>query len=460
MEKDSGINWHCDNCKALLNSQSGFNSHANFWKCEACGHQNCISDNKVVQVRKIYKCPVCRYTLSDQSKIIDKGVFNCERCGIELYKIDDEIKVNYECPYCDGKLYDQYWFNEYPEYKCSHCNTELFKENNVYKILYKCPNCNEKLNQQYAFKGAGKCICSNCQSKLYKKDNKYDIYYECPSCKKVLNDQPYFTQQSFWDCPNCSCELEKSGSKYIKVENFANKKEEKEELESIEVHEYRPVNYDYIRIEKPTLRNSFTKESFIKKTKQLLIILPVMLLLGLAIFTYYEYKSLIPIGYSSRDLIGEDYTNVIEKLKESGFTDIETEKIVDLSLEDVNQNNKVSDVKIWFVKSFSEKTKLPSNFTVTITYHSLENVVPPYSSKEVKGMNYKEVIKVFKNAGFINVEAKKDYDLSLGWFGKDGEVKSVMIGDSKKFSKDDGFNPAEKVVITYHAWKKDKLKGD
>ena len=38
-----GIDWYCDHCGALLNSQKNFDDHKYVWKCKECGFKNSIS---------------------------------------------------------------------------------------------------------------------------------------------------------------------------------------------------------------------------------------------------------------------------------------------------------------------------------------------------------------------------------------------------------------------------------
>lgn len=38
-----GIDWYCDHCGALLNSQKNFDDHKYVWKCRECGYKNSIS---------------------------------------------------------------------------------------------------------------------------------------------------------------------------------------------------------------------------------------------------------------------------------------------------------------------------------------------------------------------------------------------------------------------------------
>lgn len=42
-----GINWYCDHCGALLNTQRKFDDHKYIWKCTECGFKNSISWNNI-----------------------------------------------------------------------------------------------------------------------------------------------------------------------------------------------------------------------------------------------------------------------------------------------------------------------------------------------------------------------------------------------------------------------------
>lgn len=42
-----GIEWYCDNCKAHLNEQDGFDDHLDEWKCQKCGYVNHIGMDNI-----------------------------------------------------------------------------------------------------------------------------------------------------------------------------------------------------------------------------------------------------------------------------------------------------------------------------------------------------------------------------------------------------------------------------
>lgn len=179
----------------------------------------------------------------------------------------------------------------------------------------------------------------------------------------------------------------------------------------------------------------------------------VLLLIG-----YYEIQKLIPMGYPSDSLEGLKYTEVVQQLKESGFSNVHTKEISDLTISRDGKENLVTEVKLIFGDSFSEDTKYPSNLWITVVYHTVELYASPLTSKEAKGMNYLDVIDEFEKAGFVNVTTDVKYDIITGWLTDDGEVKSVSINGDKKFDSYDEYRLDAEVVITYHTLKKNRFK--
>lgn len=173
------------------------------------------------------------------------------------------------------------------------------------------------------------------------------------------------------------------------------------------------------------------------------------------IWIYYEYKKAIPIGYSCDELIGREYTQVVQILNEEGFSNVSTDKISDLSIKDKDKDNVVTDVKMRFLADFDEDTTYPSDAAITVEYHTLELFEAPLSDRKIKGMNYAEVVKEFENAGFTNVSIKAEYDVITGWLKKDGEVESVII-NGDKIQTEAEYRPDADVVVYYHTLRKNK----
>lgn len=203
--------------------------------------------------------------------------------------------------------------------------------------------------------------------------------------------------------------------------------------------------------------NSENRRAWRKKHKKgIFITILISIIVLLLLIGYYEIQKLIPMVYSSDSLEGLKYTEAVQRLKESGFSNVHTKKISDLTISRDDEENVVTEVKLLFGDSFDEDTKYPSNLWITVVYHTVELYTPPLTSKEVKDMNHLDVIDEFENAGFINVTTVVEYDIVTGWLADDGEVKSVTINGEKKFDSDDEYRLDAEVVVTYHALKKNK----
>ena len=113
-------------------------------------------------------------------------------------------------------------------------------------------------------------------------------------------------------------------------------------------------------------------------------------------------------------MIGKKYEAVITILEDAGFTNISTNEISDLPLNKISEENKVVSIKIGIFEEFSDDSKIPPNFPVVITYHTLEKFPLPLSSKDAKGANYQDVMKSFKDAGFENIALEVEYDIITG----------------------------------------------
>lgn len=195
-----------------------------------------------------------------------------------------------------------------------------------------------------------------------------------------------------------------------------------------------------------------------KHRKGIAITILISVLVVLSLIGYYEIQKLIPMAYSSDSLEGLKYTEVVRRLKESGFSNVHTKEISDLTVSRDGEENLVTNVKLMFGDSFDENTKYPSNLWITVVYHTVELYAPPLTSKEAKGMNYLDVIDEFENAGFVNVTTVVEYDIVTGWLTDDGEVKSVTINGDKKFDSYNEYRLDAEVVVTYHTLKKNKPK--
>ena len=62
--------------------------------------------------------------------------------------------------------------------------------------------------------------------------------------------------------------------------------------------------------------------------------------------------------YSSDSLEGLKYTEAVQRLKESGFSNVHTKEISDLTISRDDEENVVTEVKLLFGDSFDERYKI------------------------------------------------------------------------------------------------------
>ena len=199
------------------------------------------------------------------------------------------------------------------------------------------------------------------------------------------------------------------------------------------------------------------KEKIEKRIKIFLKLIVITLFVLLMQYFIFVFKQLIPFRYSYESLIGLEYSKVVDKLEMVGFTNVNVIEIEDLTINDLDKENIVTEIKVEFLDTFTENTKYPSNFGIDVVYHTIELHYAPITSKDAKGENYADVVDMFKNKGFINVETNVEYDLITGFITKDGSVESITINDRDYYGFDK-FRLDAKVVITYHTFKNNKPK--
>lgn len=195
-----------------------------------------------------------------------------------------------------------------------------------------------------------------------------------------------------------------------------------------------------------------------KHRKGLSIVVLVCVIALLGAIGYYEYSISIPVGYDDTGFVGQNYQEVIRQLERSGFKYVSEEAVENLSIDDIEKDYLVSEVKIGWSDSFDEDSKYPANLPVVVKYYTLETVDVPISSKDAQKSDYETVLKLFKDAGFANIKVVVEYDIITGWLTDDGDIESVVINEDKKFYEDDSYRADAEVVITYHTLRKNKPK--
>lgn len=225
--------------------------------------------------------------------------------------------------------------------------------------------------------------------------------------------------------------------------NRSKRKEKEEELKRAREEEERE------RQEKAAMRAEWRKSPAGREARKVKLIAIIVLIIALAIALLVS--SLKVIGHSSSEMIGSDHGEVAEQLSAAGFWNVEQVEISDLVPSQAEQDGLVTDVKIGIFNSFTAELRMPCFIKPEVTYHTLASLDPPFSSEDVKGMGYQEVVSAFEGAGYLDVVAEPRKDVVVGLFNKEGEVFEIRIGDTKSFTTEDHFKPNSTITIAYHS---------
>ena len=408
MDTASGVTWFCDCCGACLNKQDGFDESYSSWTCTECGHENSLSEDNIYSSEDEYQNSITHY--------------NCPNCGAELNR--------------------QSSFYEEEEYTCESCGTDLYKNGDMYEKRYTCPNCGDTLNSQWSFNSwSGYCTCSSCGRQLHKSFDEYekieedqeeeDDSYESDSDDEEENQESY------------------DESTYERTDN--------KEPESTS-------NEDFSRYYQATFHGGAVpkKKSFGRRHWKGILLTVVLALFSAGIaFGVYEYGKLIPIGIDSVSLTEMQCEDAVALLQKEGFSNVATSEIEDLEYEDRDEEGTIKNITVQSILflpfledgGFSATVRFPYDSIINIEYHGLVKLSAPISSKDAKKQNYKDIQKLFKDSGFVNVKTERHEDLITGWINKDGAVENTSIDGETKFGTQDKFRPDTEVIITYHAFK-------
>ena len=113
--------------------------------------------------------------------------------------------------------------------------------------------------------------------------------------------------------------------------------------------------------------------------------------------SYYTLK--ISIGSSNAQYIGQDYNNVVDSLKEDGFTNVQTEEVKT----GWAKGNSVISVMINNSSSFDIGQTYDPGVKIVVKYSSNDRVEVTDTFKNWKTTNYSTVRNALTSAGFTNV---------------------------------------------------------
>lgn len=133
---------------------------------------------------------------------------------------------------------------------------------------------------------------------------------------------------------------------------------------------------------------------------------------------------------ASDEYIGSFYETVITELKKTGFSDIESNIIDDLTSTSLNPDGTVESVSINNVTNFKEKEKFPRDAKVVVTYHIIPKLEVPLSSDKIQAISYQEIGQLFTDNGFKNVTIEEVFDLDPDTFKGEFENEVSINGQT------------------------------
>jgi hypothetical protein len=162
------------------------------------------------------------------------------------------------------------------------------------------------------------------------------------------------------------------------IENYNIQHANIERVESMNIHHHKrgavESVLDFIEKQKktPEERKQEVKRSLIAAGALSIIILVLLLVSFFILPTIeeqsHEGKVRTPGGSSFHE--GRDYNDVVSDFEDSGFTNIETEKLEDLITGWITKDGEVESVSVDFDEDYEENGWYPNDVKVIITYHT------------------------------------------------------------------------------------------
>lgn len=166
----------------------------------------------------------------------------------------------------------------------------------------------------------------------------------------------------------------------------------------------------------------------------------------------------IKIDFDKTSFTFKNYKDVVNELRELGFTNIVEKPLYDIVL-GWTKEGEVESVTINGNSNYKQGNVFSKDSEIVVSYHlKSENdpskVKPPYDCDSIKDVNYKEAENAFKNAGFKNIKLIEDTTTDSS---KNEMAYLVRIGltwADKSFS----YDPDTEVEIYYYVYKKQEVK--
>lgn len=387
---------------------------------------------KVTYLRGVaWYCDNCGALLNKQYGFSDSyGTWTCTECGHTNGISEDEIidGKHFTCPECGATLNNQSGFNAYDDWECSSCGTKLthsysddgYSVVDVDKIC--CPNCNADLKEQWGF-------------------SEYNNDWTCSECGAHLHREYTFDEDDDdWICEYCGTKLHRYYGDHeysIVDESDENSTGPSESKDAYTTHN----NSQYESRERTTFNGCTTSAKEKSELRKL------------RIKAFITSKKKVPIGYDTKQLVGENFREVEIRLHNQAFKNIQNKSNKDVYTNSIFKDGEVESVSINGTTNFSSQEMFPYDSEIIVNYHEKREIKSPYSYRNLRKKNYMDVQEMFSDLGFTNISLCPIGDLTAGWITKDGSVESVKINGETGYKKDAIFKYDVSIEIGYHTFK-------
>lgn len=162
--------------------------------------------------------------------------------------------------------------------------------------------------------------------------------------------------------------------------------------------------------------------------------------------------------YSAADSIGKSKDEVIRDFRLAGFKNISEQAIADLTLDESGKDGNVESVSINSVTDFAENQEFLNSSSVVVSYHSIIGIAAPTDTDTASITDTEELIQLFKDAGFINIQTDEVFDIDPD--EENVELKNVVtINGESVFNTTTEFPiNADIKIVTHRAYEKYTLR--
>lgn len=175
-----------------------------------------------------------------------------------------------------------------------------------------------------------------------------------------------------------------------------------------------------------------------------------------------DYIDELPITFSSKNLTGSNYKEIVKELNQIGFNNIVLNKVIEKGI--LQREGQILKISIASKESFSDDEWFKIDSEIIITYYEAETEEEllakhpkelriPLSSEQFIGKNVNDVETLIQEAGFKNIIIEEVKKGKKGLFDKDNAVFLVTINGESKFKKNDWFKKESIVKILCYTYK-------